>query len=112
VDSSPAIPQPLFLFLEAYFLDSDSAEFSVSGFNSQRDFRSDKGKKHSYPSKRKCWNLICHGQLVTNLSINQTKDNIVVMDTVKSFKNPPEMREYWKLHKRKSRTKQKEDLKE
>ena len=34
-----------------------------------------------------------------------------VMDSVKLFKNPPELREYWRTHKRRSSAKQKEDAK-
>jgi hypothetical protein len=34
------------------------------------------------------------------------------MDSAKQFKNPPEIREYWKIHKRQQRAKAKPETKE
>ncbi len=78
-------------------------DFTIEPFKSKPIFRSDKGKKHSYPKQRKRWNLVCHGQTDANLSFNPTSANDTVMDTVKAFKHSAEMREYWRLEKRKQR---------
>jgi hypothetical protein len=78
-------------------------DFTIEPFKSKPIFRSDKGKKHSYPEQRKCWNLVCHGQTDANLSFNPTSANDTVMDTVRAFKHSAEMREYWRLEKRKQR---------
>ena len=78
-------------------------DFTIEPFKSKPIFRSDKGKKHSYPKQRKRWNLIRHGQINLNLSLNQTSANDTVMDTVRAFKHSAEMREYWRLEKRKQR---------
>ena len=78
-------------------------EFSIEPFKSKPIFRSDKGKRHSYPKQRKGWNLVCHGQTDVNLSFNPTSANDTVMDTVRAFKHSTEMREYWRLEKRKQR---------
>jgi hypothetical protein len=78
-------------------------DFTIEPFKSKPIFRSDKGKKHSYPKQRKCWNLVCHGQTDANLSFNPTSANDTVMDTVRAFKHSAEIREYWRLVKRKQR---------
>lgn len=44
----------------------------------------------------------CHGQMVKPSCAKK-----VVMDLDKAFKNPPEIREYWRVHKQKQRSKQK-----
>lgn len=85
-------------------------DFVIEPFKSRkRDFRTDKGKKHSYPKQRRRWNLICLGQKNTNLSLNQTNNHIVSMDNRKVFKYPPEVREFWKTTKRKQRAKKPKD---
>jgi hypothetical protein len=38
-----------------------------------------------------------------NLNLNQTTEQYSVIDTNKAFKNPPEIREYWRIHKQKQR---------
>jgi hypothetical protein len=81
-------------------------DFTIEPFKSKPIFRSDKGKKHSYPNQRKRWNLICHGQPSANLSFNPTSVDGTVMDTEKVFKHSAELREYWRLEKRKQRTRQ------
>lgn len=78
-------------------------DFTVEPFKRKPEFRSDKGKKHCYPKQRERWNLISHGQTDTNLTLNETTEQYTVMDTAKTFKNPPEIRNYWKLHKRQQR---------
>ncbi len=78
-------------------------DFTIESFKSKPIFRSDKGKKHSYPKQRKSWNLVCHGQTDVNLSFNPTSANNTVMDTVRAFKHSAEIREYWRLMKRKQR---------
>jgi hypothetical protein len=78
-------------------------DFTIEAFKPKPIFRSDKGKKHSYPKQRKGWNLVCHGQTDVNLSFNLTSANDTVMDTVRAFKHSAEMREYWRLEKRKQR---------
>ena len=78
-------------------------DFSIESFKSKPFFRSDKGKKHCYPKQRKGWNLACNGQTDANLSFNPTSTNDTVMDTVRAFKHSAEMREYWRLEKRKQR---------
>ncbi len=83
-------------------------DFTIEPFKSKPIFRSDKGKKHSYPKQRKRWNLICHGQTNANLSFNPTSANDTVMDNCKSFKHSAEMREYWRLEKRKQRAQAKQ----
>jgi hypothetical protein len=65
----------------------------------KREFRADKGKKQSYPKQRKRWNLISHGQANMNLNLNQTTEQHSVINNNKAFKNPPEIREYWRIHK-------------
>jgi hypothetical protein len=57
-------------------------DFINEPFKSRKhDFRSDKGKKHSYPETRQKWNpsRICQRQSKTNLDINESKahDNIM-----------------------------------
>ena len=79
-------------------------DFALESFKSKPIFRSDRGKKQSYPKQRKGWNLACHGQADANLSFNPTSANDTVMDTVRAFKHSAEMREYWRLEKRKQRT--------
>ena len=49
------------------------------------------------------WNLVCHGQTDANLSFNPTSADGTAMDTVRAFKHSVEMREYWRLEKRKQR---------
>jgi len=79
-------------------------DFSVEPFKSRKNLsRSDKGKEHNYPRQRKRWNSFCHGQEKPNLSLNQPIKSSKVMDTSKSFKHSAEMREYWRLVKRKQR---------
>lgn len=78
-------------------------DFTIEPFKSKPIFRSDKGKKHSYPKQRKNWNLAGHGQTDANLSFNPTSTNDTVMDTVRALKHSPELREYWRLAKRKQR---------
>ena len=78
-------------------------DFTIEPFKPKPIFRSDKGKKHSYPKQRKGWNLVCHGQTDANLSFNPTSANDTVMDTFKAFKHSPEIREYWRHEKRKQR---------
>ena len=79
-------------------------DFTIELFKPKPIFRSDKGKKHSYPKQRTHWNLACHGQTDANLSFNPTRANDTVMDTEKAFKHSAELREYWRLEKRKQRT--------
>ncbi|MGA3289506.1 MAG: hypothetical protein ABSD42_04615 [Candidatus Bathyarchaeia archaeon] len=78
-----------------------NADFSIDSFRPRkREFRADKGKKHSYPGQRKRWNLLSHGHFDSNLNLNPKTEHITVMDTqVKQFKNPPEIRDYWRIHK-------------
>ena len=79
-------------------------DFIIEPFRQRKhEFRADKGKKHLYPNQRKRWNLISHGQINLNLSLNQTIKPYKVMDTSKSFKHSAEIREYWRLVKRKQR---------
>ena len=78
-------------------------DFTIEPFKPKSIFRSDKGKKHSYPKQRKSWNLGSHGQTEANLSFNPTSANYTVMDTVRAFKYSAEIREYWRLVKRKQR---------
>jgi hypothetical protein len=83
--------------------------FIIEPFRQRKhEFRADKGKKHICPDQRKRWNLISHGQINLNLSLNQTTEQYSVMDDNKSFKNPPEIREYWRIKKREERTKAKQ----
>ena len=85
------------------------SDFSIEPFRRRkRDFRADKGRKHYYPKQRRRWNLIRHGRINPNLSLNQTTEQYSVMDSAKSFKNPPEIREYWRIKKREERTKAKQ----
>ena len=87
----------------------DNQDFIIEPFRQRKhEFRADKGKKHVYPDQRKRWNLIRHGQINLNLSLNQTTEQYSVMDDNKSFKNPPEIREYWRIKKREERTKAKQ----
>lgn len=90
-----------------------SKNFVIEPFKSRkRAFRSDKGKSHNYPKRRKNWNLFCHGHSEANLALNRTIKHSLVMDTVletkKSFKNCVEIRNYWKERKRHQRAKQAE----
>jgi hypothetical protein len=78
-------------------------DFTVEPFKLKPAFRSDKGKKHNYPKERRLWSLLCHGHYGSNLSFNQTGSNSAVMDNVKAFKHSVELREYWRLAKRKQR---------
>jgi hypothetical protein len=84
--------------LEVYFLD-----FSIESFKPKSIFRSDKGKRHNYPKQRTRWILVCHGHSEANLSFNPTSASQTVMDTSKVFKHSAELREYWRLAKRKQR---------
>ena len=84
-------------------------DFIIEPFRQRKhEFRADKGKKHIYPKQRRRWNLIRHGRKNPNLSLNQTNEQYPVMDGNKSFKNPPEIREYWRIKKREERTKAKQ----
>jgi len=84
-------------------------DFTVEPFRQRKhEFRADKGKKHIYPKQRRRWNLIRHGRINPNLSLNQTNEQYTVMEGNKSFKNPPEIREYWRIKKREERTKAKQ----
>jgi hypothetical protein len=78
-------------------------DFTVEPFKLKPAFRSDKGKKHNYPKERTSWDLMCHGHYGSNLSFNQTGANSAVMDNFKAFKHSAELREYWRLQKRKQR---------
>ena len=79
-------------------------DFIIEPFRQRKhEFRTDKGKKHIYPKQRRRWNLIRHGRINQNLSLNQTIKLSKVMDTSKSFKHSAEIREYWRLVKRKQR---------
>lgn len=49
------------------------------------------------------WSSVCHGHFEANLSFNPTSANQTVMDTTKVFKHSAELREYWRLEKRKQR---------
>jgi hypothetical protein len=69
--------------------------------------RSDKGRKHNYPKARMSWNLMCHGHFNSNLSFNRTNNSNEVVGTTKTFKHSIELREYWRLAKRKQRAKAK-----
>jgi hypothetical protein len=85
-------------------------EFTIEPFKSRkRTFRADKGKKHDYPKQRRRWNLLCHGQTETNLTLNQTSNQVASMDNNRMFKYPPEVRDFWKVTKRKQRAKKKEN---
>jgi hypothetical protein len=87
-------------------------EFIIEPFKSRKhQFRTDKGKKHSYPKQRKRWNLICSGQSPTNLILNQTSEHYRSMDNAKTFKHPADVREFWKITKRKQRAKKEEQKK-
>jgi hypothetical protein len=84
-------------------------DFIIEPFRQRKhEFRADKGKKHIYPKQRKQWNLIRHGQINLNLSLNQTTEQYSVIDDNNSFKNPPEIREYWRIKKREEPTKAKQ----
>jgi hypothetical protein len=90
----------------------ESSEFSIEPFRSRKhEFRTDKGKKHCYPEQRISWIFRSHGQTESNLMLNQTSEHYTVMDKEKKFKNPPNMREYWRVHKREQRA-QKKKVKE
>jgi hypothetical protein len=78
-------------------------DFTIESFKSKPIFRSDKGKKHNYPKQRKGWTSACHGHTIGNLSFNPTSANDTVMDTERAFKHSAELREYWRLQKRKQR---------
>ena len=43
-----------------------------------------------------------------NLNLNQTTEQYSVMDYNKSFKNSPEIREYWRIKKQEERAKARE----
>jgi hypothetical protein len=81
-----------------------AGQFVIESFKSRKhDYRSDKGKKHSYPKIRVRWNYFRQGQDKPNLTrYVGTADN-VVMDQKKEFKNPPEVREYWRTKKQNQR---------
>lgn len=76
-------------------------DFSIEPFKPKPAFRSDKGKKHNYPKRRKRWSLVCLGHSETNLSFNPTGADCTVKDSPKEFKHSAELREYWRLEKRK-----------
>ena len=78
-------------------------DFSIEPFKPKPVFRSDKGKRHNYPKQRTRWSLFCHGHFEANLSFNPTSANQTVMDAPKVFKLSAELREYWRLAKRKQR---------
>ena len=83
---------------------TQDSDFVIAPFKSRKHlFRSDKGKRHNYPKERKFWNLMCHGHFDSNLGFNQTGANSAVMDNNESFKHSSELREYWRLEKRKQR---------
>ena len=82
-------------------------DFTIEPFKRKPKLRSDKGRKHDYPNERKQWNLLCHGQGTVNLNINQASVNSTVMDTAKAFKHSAELREYWRLEKRRQRARTK-----
>jgi hypothetical protein len=50
-----------------------------------------------------------HGQKATVKPFHAKEE---VMDTIKQFKNSPEIREYWKIHKRQQRAKAKTEAQE
>jgi hypothetical protein len=52
--------------------------------------------------------LIRHEQMNFNLSLNQTNKQYSDMNGNKSFKNPPKIREYWRIKKREEQTKTKQ----
>lgn len=82
-------------------------DFVIEAFKRKPDFRSDKGKRHNYPEKRRKWNpsRICQRQSKTNLKINDSKAKDTSMS--REFKSTPSMRRYWRIMKRKQRAKKK-----
>ncbi len=87
------------------------SSFSISGFKQHIETpRADKGKSHRYPPKRTRWD--CQGQDNANLAFNDStaKKKIGMSMTQREFKNPVEIREYWKQAKRKQRAKGKQEL--
>jgi hypothetical protein len=56
------------------------------------------------------WILVYHGHSWANLSFNPTRANQTVMDASKVFKHSAELREYWRLEKRKQRARGREAL--
>jgi hypothetical protein len=86
-------------------------DFSIDSFRPRkREFRADKGKKHSYPGRRKRWNPIClKTKKQLNLSFNESNTITLSMDTLeppKQFKHSQEVREFMRDAKRKQRSKQ------
>lgn len=81
---------------------SKKQNLSVDGFKPHvRRSRSDKGKRHSYPSIRKRWN--CQGKsLNLNLNGGNAKETSV-KHMGKKFKGSPSMREYWRKMKTKAK---------
>ncbi|MGD0071799.1 MAG: hypothetical protein ABSB71_09610 [Candidatus Bathyarchaeia archaeon] len=80
-------------------------DFSVEPFRQRkRGIRSDKGKAHNYPDKRRipCLNSSLNVR-ETNLSLNAKHGKIIIM----KHKGTPSMREYWRQKKRIQREKAK-----
>jgi hypothetical protein len=71
----------------------------------KREFRSDKGKKHSYPKQRKSPLNSSKTVKDTNLALNVEKSRVLVMS--RKYKGSPSMREYWREQKRRQRAKEK-----
>jgi|WetSurMetagenome_2_1015567.scaffolds.fasta_scaffold219444_2 hypothetical protein len=81
-----------------------NVDFTIQPFKlGKQGPRSDKGESHNYPKARTSWNLMCHGHSNSNLSFNQTNANVTIMDIPRVFKHSAELREYWRLVKRKQR---------
>ncbi len=75
----------------------------VSGFQEHvRGSRSDKGGRHRYPKQRRNWS--CPRPNLGNLGLNDSPN---IRESMTEFKNGPELREYWRVHKRQQRERQK-----
>ncbi|MCJ7761951.1 hypothetical protein MUP38_00665 [Candidatus Bathyarchaeota archaeon] len=85
------------------------AEFTVSGFRKHgHRLRSEWGKTHSYPLKRRSSPRLNSSENVNgaNLILNAERGIVVIMPK-KKFKGTPAMRVYWAEQKRKQREKKK-----
>ena len=80
------------------------SDFVIESFKRRkREFRADKGKKHRYPKTRVSWNYSSRGQSKPNLNRYGTNAKYIIMNQENKFKNPAEIREYWRVHKQEQR---------
>ena len=89
-------------------IDAAKRGFSIEPFKSHKQrARSDKGKVHVYPAKRRS-PLLNSSKNVndTNLSLNAKQGTVFVMK--QKYKGTPAMREYLRKQKAEERAKQKE----